>query len=109
VTETFVVGDTRRGWIIQIREDNVAVNISSWTAKLQGRSNDISKPIDLAGSISSAPEGKFLFPEVGNAISLAELGERDSALYTMQLRVVDGSAKVGYSRTFNMILERPRL
>jgi hypothetical protein len=90
--EIVVCGATGQDLIRVIAdENNDPINISTATVRLQCRSGDIVKTLDVAGAILDGPAGKATWVGIGNETTFIhqvnDLGALPFATFTCQVKV----------------------
>jgi hypothetical protein len=111
MVERVVVDATRKRLFIQVKDKatGLAIPITGWTARLQGKSKDLNGTvIDVAGVIEgSAANGTWKWdPIVGTGYPAEGQLPTDGALYVLQVRYVDDAGKVDYGAEFEFAWDR---
>ena len=101
--EEVVVDSNKRSLVVTlVDENNVPVNLTGGSAKLQGKSDDIATTIDYPGTLTDPAQGIVTFAEIGALITAANLGALKKATYNLRVKFTDGSAKFDYTRKFQI-------
>jgi len=110
---TVVIGATGVDYVAQFKDPvtQALVNITGATSlRLTGSSGDLpSNPIDQVGTILDGPNGMAKWAALGADayVSIADMGSRDTATYTMEPVVVDAAAKKFFGERFQIVWVKP--
>lgn len=99
---SIVIGATRPKFrpTITDAQGNV-VAITGGTVRLQGTSEDTpDKVIDVAGTIYDGPNGVPQWLSLGTLISLSDLGEKTSTVYSLRIKYIDASSLLDWTEYF---------
>jgi hypothetical protein len=107
-----VIGATRRQLRLTFRNQKTGapINISGGALRVQGQSQDLPEvDIDVAGEIFDGMAGIARWLELGGAsfVELADLGAKDSALFTLRGKLTDLLGKVDWTEEFDIRWVRP--
>ena len=104
-----VCGATRKDLIVVITdENNNPVNITGCTVRLQGKSADIAKVLNVVGTVLDGVNGKAKWTGIGDETTYISQttdlasGTIPQATYTFRAQFTDGTAKVDYSAEFQI-------
>jgi hypothetical protein len=111
------VGSTGKKLVIVITDENnlprPLTTGGSTQVKLQGKSADLpGKTIDVAGTITDAPNGVVTWAGIGNGsvyVSLSDLGSLPEATFDLQAKYTDSGGLVDYGPVFQLTWKKPLL
>lgn len=104
--EEVVVGATKRELIVTIvDENNVPVNLTGGSVRLQGKSSDLPGiNIDQPGVLSDPANGVAKWAQLGTFITSGQLTTAviDEATYKLRIKFTDAAAKFDYGDFFQI-------
>lgn len=100
-----VVSATRKNLFLTFKDENGAViDVTNWTARLQGKSKANGLSLDVAGVVSDGPGGTFKWEQLGGGgfPGTAELNGRPAVKYTLKAKLTDAGGLIDYGPEFEL-------